>query len=179
MLVTRAAEIADAEGFQAVTITRLATELGANASDITVHFETAELAREAIVWAGVDVFAKHVTERASTASDGIAKLRSLLLYWIDYAESEAYRGSFVAGAGELPNHLRELIATLARSWLDTLAEHARLAVEGQALPATTDPHQLAFEVHGLVQEANWAFGVLGDEDAYDRARRGINNRLDG
>ena len=70
-----------------------------------------------------------------------------------------------------------MIAEIARGWIDTLAEHASLAVEQGELPHGTDPHQVAFEVHGLVQEANWTFGVLGDRNAYNRARNGIRRRV--
>ena len=176
-IVAKAADISACEGFEAVTVSRLAVELGVAASDIAAHFASDELLQQAIVRAGADVFNKAVTEPASVAPLGIGKLRALLSYWVDYAESDAYRGGFVGGAADLPDHIKDLIARIARSWIETLAGHARLAVERGELPPGTDPHQIAFEVHGLVQEANWTFHVLGDSQAYDRARRGIEHRL--
>ena len=176
-IVARAAEISAHEGFEAVTAGRLAGELGISLGEVSTHFPTDELLQQSIVWAGADVFKKAVTEPASSAPDGIERLRALLSHWVDYAESDAYRGGFVGGAADLPDHIKNLIAEIARSWIETLAGHARSAVEQGDLAPGTDPHQVAFEVHGLVQEANWTFGVLDDRNAYNRARAGIEHRI--
>ena len=176
-LAGAAAEVSAAEGFGAVTVDRLARKLGVSDNHISGLFATDELLQQSIVWAGADVFSAAVTERAAAAPEGIGRLRALLSHWVDYAESDAYRGGFVGGAADLPDHIRELIAEIAQSWITTLAGHARLAIEQSELPAETDPHQIAFEVHALVQEANWTFRVLSDEEAYNRARRGIEHRL--
>lgn len=178
-LVGAAADVSGAEGFEAVTVERLSQDLGVAKREASEHFASDELLQQSIVWAGADVFNNAVTEPANAAPDGIERLRALLSLWVDYAESDAYRGGFVGGAADLPDHIRDLIARIARSWIETLAGHARLAVEQGDLPPATDPHQVAFEVHGLVQEANWTFGVLGDRNAYDRARRGIEHRVGG
>ena len=176
-VVGAASAVSGAEGFEAVTVERLSEDLGVPERDVSGHFSTDELLQQSIVWAGADVFNKAVTGPASTTPEGIERLRALLSHWVDYAESDAYRGGFVGGAAGLPGHIRNLIAEIARSWIETLARHARLAVEQGELPPGTDPHQVAFEVHGLVQEANWTFDVLGDRDAYNRARRGIRHRI--
>ena len=176
-VVAVAAEVSAADGFEAVTVERLAEDLGVPERDVSEHFPTDELLQQSIVWAGADVFKKAVTEPATATPDGIERLRALLSHWVDYAESDAYRGGFVGVAADLPGHVRDLIAEIARSWIETLAGHARLAVEQGDLPPGADPYQVAFEVHGLVQEANWTFRVLSDEEAYNRARRGIKNRL--
>ena len=156
---------------------RLCGDLGVPEQEVSDHFASDELLQQSIVWAGADIFKKAVTEPASSAPDGIERLRALLSHWVDYAESDAYRGGFVGGAADLPDHIKNLIAEIARSWIETLAGHASFAVEQGHLPPGTDPHQVAFEVHGLVQEANWTFGVLSDRNAYNRARAGIEHRI--
>ncbi|MDE0169600.1 MAG: TetR/AcrR family transcriptional regulator [bacterium] len=176
-VVAQAAEISALEGFEAVTADRLAGEMEVTLGEVSTHFATDELLQQSIVWAGADVFRRAVTEPANAVPEGIERLRALLSHWVDYAESDAYRGGFVGGAADLPGHIRDLIAEIARSWIETLAGHVGLAVEQGHLPPATDPHQVAFEVHGLVQEANWTFGVLGDRNAYNRARTGIEHRI--
>ncbi|MCY4368351.1 MAG: TetR/AcrR family transcriptional regulator [bacterium] len=176
-VVGAAAALSAAEGFEAVTVERLSEDLGVPVRDVSEHFGSDELLQQSIVWAGADVFDKAVTKPTNDAPDGIERLRALLSQWVDYAESDAYRGGFVGGAADLPDHIRDLIARIARSWIETLAGNARLAVEQGELPPGTDPHQVAFELHGLVQEANWTFGVLGDRNAYNRARAGIEHRI--
>ena len=178
-IVAIATEMSAADGFEAATVGTVAGELRVAERDITEHFATDELVQQSIVWAGADVFKRAVTEPAGAAPPGIERLSALLSHWVDYAESDAYRGGFVGGAADLPEHIKDLIARIARSWIETLAGHARLAVEQGDLPPGTDPHQITFEVHGLVQEANWTFGVLGDRNAYNRARAGIEHRLGG
>lgn len=176
-VVGAAADVSAVEGFEAVTLERLSQDLAVPALELAEHFASDELLQQSIVWAGTEVFKEAVTEPAGSGPPGIERLRALLSRWVDYAESDAYRGGFVGGAADLPGHIRDMIAEIARSWIETLAGHARLAVEQGELPPGTDPHQVAFEVHGLVQEANWTFGVLGDQDAYNRARRGIRHRI--
>lgn len=176
-VVGAAADVSAAEGFEAVTLERLSQDLEVPVTEVAEHFASDELLQQSIVWAGADVFRKAVTEQAGAAPPGIERLRALLSHWVDYAESDAYRGGFVGGAADLPGHIRDLIAEIARGWIETLAEHARLAVEQGELPPGTDPYQVAFEVHGLVQEANWTFGVLGDRNAYNRARAGLEHRV--
>ena len=127
-VVAAAAEVSATDGFEAVTVVRLAEDLQVPTRDVSEHFATDELLQQSIVRAGADVFNKAVTEPASTAPEGVARLRALLALWVDYAESDTYRGGFVGGA-DLPRHIRDLIARIARSWIETLAGHARLAVE--------------------------------------------------
>lgn len=178
-ITAAAAGVSAADGFEAVTLERLSKDVGVPERAVSEHFTTDDLLQQSIVRAGAKVFNEAVTEPAGAAPNGIERLRALLSRWVDYAESDAYRGGFVGGAADLPDHIKNLIAEIARSWIETLAGQARLAVEQGHLPPGTDPHQVAFEVHGLVQEANWTFGVLGDRSAYDRARTGIEKRLGG
>ena len=81
MVTEKEVTTAAAEGFEAVTISKLADELGVAAGDISAHFATDELLQQSIVRAGADVFKKAVTEPAAAAPEGIEKLRALLSRW--------------------------------------------------------------------------------------------------
>jgi hypothetical protein len=59
--------------------------------------------------------------------------------------------------------------------MEVLAREAAGAISAGQLEG--DPDQLAFELHAYVQEANWAFQLHGDAEAFRRAERAIDHSL--
>jgi hypothetical protein len=76
-----------------------------------------------------------------------------------------------------PGKVRDLIAELSRSWLDTIQNEARYAQTLGQLDARVDTAQLAFELHALGHAANWYYNIFQDKRAFDQARTGILDRL--
>ena len=66
--------------------------------------------------------------------------------------------------------VRERIEELTRYWRDMLLEEASRALRLGHLKADADPELIAFQLHAFVQEANWAYQLLGENGAFDRAR---------
>lgn len=66
--------------------------------------------------------------------------------------------------------MRDAFRGGVRAWLDELERQAALA-------GAPDPAQLAFELHALAQGANSAFQLLGDREAFARARTAIERLL--
>jgi len=56
---------------------------------------------------------------------------------------------------------------LTRDWMGMLEAEAEIARDAGHLDL--EPAQLAFEIHAFVQEANWAFQLHGDAEAFRRA----------
>ena len=79
-----------------------------------------------------------------------------------------------AKEGRLADHVREVYAEL----IDDLVVQAAKAVELGQLAATTDVGQLVFELDSLMLGANVAFAFFKDPLALDRARKGIDARVD-
>jgi AcrR family transcriptional regulator len=175
-------DLASLEGLEGLSIGRLAQALGMSKSGVIGHFASKQALQLETVEAARALFETRVLEPVSTES-GLARLRDLVESWIAYVESGAFSGGcfFWAASAEFdgrPGPVRERIASLTAHWLDELARESGRAVERGELAPATDPAQLAFELHAFVQEANWAYQLLGRSDAFARARRAVAARLE-
>jgi AcrR family transcriptional regulator len=181
-ILDAAVHIASAEGLEGLTIGRLAQELHMSKSGLFAHFGSKEELQLAVIGNARDIFVREVVNPASGLERGLIRLLGMLDQWLAYVGGRVFSGGcfFMAAAIEFdsrPGQVRDLIAGLSRSWLDTIeaeVEHAQSL--GQLQPAL-DASQLAFELHALVQEANWYYKLFDDKRAFDRARIAIIERL--
>jgi len=181
-ILQQAVHVASAEGLEGLTIGRLADELNLSKSGLFAHFGSKEELQLAVIGKARDVFVREVVEPALAAERGIPRLVALLDQWLSYMGRSVFRGGcfFMASAIEFdsrPGEVRNLIAELSKSWLEALeteVEHARAI--GQLDPGANPP-QMAFELHAMAHEANWAYQLFQDFRVFERARAGIGNRL--
>jgi hypothetical protein len=137
----------------------------------------------ATVDAAREIFDREVTDRAATAAEGLPRLRATCEAFLDHLDRGVVPGGcfFVSAAveldakeGRLADHLREVYAEI----IDDLVVQAVKAVELGELAATTDVGQLVFELDSLMLGANVAVAFFKDPQALDRARRGIDARVE-
>ena len=183
-ILAHAVDVASAEGIEGLTIGRLAGDLGMSKAGLFAHFGSKEGLQLAVVDAARDIFETEVVDRVEGADEGIAALDAMLDAWAAYVEeSRFYRGGcfFAAAAAEFddrPGPVRERVAALTRVWYDALEEQAARAVSLRQFRKEIDPAQFAFEVHAMVQEANLSWRLLGDKQAFVKARRGMLGRIE-
>jgi AcrR family transcriptional regulator len=182
-ILSVAVDIASAEGLEGLTIGRLANELGMSKSGLFAHFGSKEDLQLATVDTARGIFITEVVDPALAAAQGLPRLRTMLDAWLSYVRRSVFRGGcfFAAASAEFdgrPGAIRDQVALLTRSWLTALEDEARYAQALGQLAPKLEAAQLAFELHALVQEANWAYQLLGDEQAFSRAREGIRARLE-
>ena len=175
-------DLASVEGLEGLSIGGLAKRLAMSKSGVIGHFEGKEHLQLETVRAAVDVFEAAVLRAPVAEEPGLARLEGLLERWIDHVASGRFSGGcfFWAASADFdgrPGAVRDAVAGATAHWLDGLAAEIRLAQRLGELGADEEPEQLAFELHALVQEANWARQLLDRADAFDRARRGIRERL--
>jgi AcrR family transcriptional regulator len=177
-----ATDIASAEGLEGLSIGRLATELQMSKTGIFAHFGSKEQLQLATVDAAKRVFLEQVVQPALRQSRGVVRLRAMLEAWIGYVERIVFRGGcfFAAASAEFdsrPGPVRDEIANLTKAWLDALQDEIAYAIGANEVRSGVSPAQLAFELHAFVQEANWAFKLFNDKNAFSRARRAIANQI--
>lgn len=150
-------------------------------SGVAVAFGTKEALQLAAVDAARTIFVTEVVEPAMTAAAGVARLRSLLDAWLDYATSGAVfpGGCFIVATraeyDSRPGPVRDALAEQHDAWIDLLADNVRAA---QAAGALTElaAEVLAFEIDAVLAATVPAVN-LGDASAAARARALLEHRL--
>jgi AcrR family transcriptional regulator len=181
-IVRLAADLASAEGLEGLTVGGLAAALGMSKSGLFAHFGSKEALQLAVVDNAREQFEKRVFPASRKARSGLPRLLTLLLAWCDHVEYAAHRGGcfFAAASAEFddrPGPVRDEIARLTSLWLAHLTSEAVAAKSLGQLRRKADPHQIGFELHAFVQEANWAKRLHSHQDAFERARRAIRTCL--
>ncbi|MEV6409576.1 MULTISPECIES: TetR/AcrR family transcriptional regulator [Streptomyces] len=180
-VLERAMHLASVEGLEGISLGGLASALGMSKSGVQGLFGTKQELQLEVVAAATQDFAQRVLRKTEHADDGLPRLRALLEAWIDYLETFEGGCFFFATANEFDGRVgpvRDAITNAAASGYETLRKQIRLACRLGELASDTDVEQLIFEFHGAALQANYARRLLGQPDAYDRARRAIHERLD-
>jgi AcrR family transcriptional regulator len=181
-IVDTALCVASVEGFEGVTIGRLAGQLGLSKAGVVGPFGSKQELQLAAFQRGVDQFVRLVWEPAATLPAGLARLHGVCEHWIRYHEGRTLPGGCLITTASVEfdardGVLRDAVATAQRRWLATLAADAEVAVRAGELPADTDPEQLAFLINGLAMSLNQAILLFGDPDAPARAREAVRRLL--
>ncbi|MER7751550.1 TetR family transcriptional regulator C-terminal domain-containing protein [Kitasatospora sp. NPDC097643] len=175
-VLRRSVEIASVEGLDALSIGRLATDLGLSKSGVFAGFGSKEELQLATVRAARRIFADAVVAPAADALPGLARARALGENWLAYSRARVFPGGcfFYEVTAEFdarPGAVRDALAATAREWHQVLTEALTQARDAGALRADTDLADLAFALVAVLETAN-AQAVLHDETApYERAGR--------
>jgi AcrR family transcriptional regulator len=167
-ILERAVDLASSEGLEGLTIGRLAGEMELSKSGLFGHFGSKEELQLATIDAASRRFIREVVEPAADTDEGADRLRALCEHYIDHLEREVFSGGcfWSATSAEFdsrPGPVRDAVRDRFGAWLAELERQARIA-------GADDPGQLAYELNAVVQGANSAYQLLGDEAAFDRAR---------
>ena len=180
-ILDKAVQIASAEGLEGLSIGRLARELGVSKSGLFAHFGSKTDLQLETVDAAREIFIDEVIG-GSREGAGIGLLLSLTDAWLSYMEREVFRGGcfFAAASTEFdsrPGPVRDRVASMMGEWLMALEAAIQDAQEAGDLSPQLDSEQLAFEINSMGLGANWAFQLYRDEEAFERARVAIRERL--
>ncbi len=181
-ILREAVEIASQEGLEGLSIGRLAQEIGMSKSGLFAHFGSKEGLQMAVVEQAAEIFKEHVIEPVKGSQRGLPRLTVLLDSWVAYEQEAVFRGGcfFAAASAEFdgrPGPIRDRISELMKMWIAFLTSQIDEARRLGHVDRDCDPDQVAFEMHALVIEANFAFQLLECSEAFDRARKGIESRL--
>ena len=160
-------QLASEEGLDGLSIGRLAGDLGVSKSGLIAHFGSKEELQLATVDAAREIFIEQVIW-GSRADSGIGRLLVLTNAWLEYMESEVFRGGcfFAAASHEWdsrPGPVRDRIASMMGEWLLALEATIQDAQDSGELSTDLESNQLAFEINSLGLGANWAFQLYRDQ----------------
>ena len=165
-----------------MSIGDLADQLGMSKSGLFRHFGAKEQLQLAAIEAALAVFEQEVVTPANAAPQGLERLKALMHAWVGYVERDVFPGGcfFSAASADVdarPGAVRDRIAGIGRAAIDAIVTEIDAAKRLRQLRDDTDSKQLAFELHAVAMEANWARQLLDDPSAADAARTAIDAAL--
>src|SRR4051794_20601059 len=172
-ILGRAVDLATAEGLEALTIGRLAGELGMSKSGLFAHFGSKEELQLATIEAAALRFRENVLEPALSAPEGTDRLLAVTAGYLADIDSEdggCFWGSTSAEYDDRPGVVRDAIAAALDAWFGELSRQAAIA-------GAEEPERLAFDLYALVIGANARFRISGDRRVFAYAQRSIEELL--
>jgi AcrR family transcriptional regulator len=182
-ILGEATQLASVEGVEGLSIGRLAEAVGMSKSGLYAHFGSKEELQLATIDAASEIFAARVTEPATAAPAGLARLRTLVDGYLRYLADETFPGgcffaSVLAEVDTHPGPVRDRLVGFLHGWLALLEAVVREAQAEGAVDAAEDPAQIAFEIEAALLFANAQYVVARAPEPLERARRAIERRLD-
>jgi AcrR family transcriptional regulator len=182
-ILAHAARVGSAEGMAAVSLQRLASDLGMSKSGLFAHFGSKDELHMATIDAAAQIFTEEVIRPALAVPRGVGRVWALCASWLSYVERGVFPGGcfFWAVAEEYDSRragpIRDSVLQKKNYWSYTLQRAAREAQEIGEIDPSVDPVQLAWELDSLLGGAN--SGFKGDDGplALERGRRAIRDRL--
>src|SRR5437763_1005440 len=159
LILGRAADIASVEGLDGLSIGRLATELGVSKSGVFAHFGSKEELQLATIAAAREIYVDTiVTPARAAAAPGLAHLRSLWDYWLDYTEQRIFPGGcfFIQTVAEFdsrPGRIRDALREARTDWMALIVRSIAKAQRLGELDPGLDAAQLAFELDAYARAA--------------------------
>src|SRR5437773_5224616 len=183
-ILDHAARVGSAEGLDAVSLQRLADDLGISKSGLFAHFGSKEELHLATIDAAALIFADEILRPALAEPRGVRRVWALCTAWMSYLERGVFPGGcfFWAVAEEFdsrrPGPVRDSILEKKAYWSYSLERAVREAQQAGEIDADVDAEQLAWELDSLLGGANSGFkSGEGGAKALERGRRAIRERL--
>jgi AcrR family transcriptional regulator len=166
--------LASQMGLEGLSIGALAEVTQMSKSGVFAHFGSREELQISVIREYHARFEDEVFTPAMREARGLPRLRALFERWIRRVSVEVDSGCiYISGAVEFddrPGAVRDALADMVRTWHATLEKAIGLAIDEGHLRADTDPHQMLFEMHGLILALHHDARFLRLPGALDRAR---------
>lgn len=182
-ILETAVRLASVEGLSAITIGRLADEVGVSKSGLYAHFGSKQRLELDIIQAARDIFEREVVEPGLAADEGLPQLEQICWSYLSYVERRVFPGGcFFAGMlaefdARSGTAAHDEVATDQQGWTELLESLATTARDRGHLSATVDIPQLVFDLTAAVELANYYYVLFGDPKVLDRARASIRGAL--
>ncbi|HEY2805881.1 MAG TPA: TetR/AcrR family transcriptional regulator [Gemmatimonadales bacterium] len=179
-ILERAGQLATEVGLEGMTIGRLADDLDMSKSGLFAHFRSKEELQMQIIERQRERFVEAVITPVLQAPGGEPRVRALFERWLEWRGSQPGGCFFTAASFELddrPGPVRDLLASMQREWLESIARIAGSAVKRGYFRADLDTDEWAHEYYGLMLAYHLAEQLLRDPKAAPRVRRSFEQLL--
>lgn len=182
LVLGRTMNIASVEGLEGLSLGRIATELKLSKSGVFALFGSKEELQLATVRAAIAVFADRVVRPAGELPPSADQVWALCRRWLDYSCDRVFAGGcfFYTVTAEFDARSGPVHDAVARTRADWVAYVERTIEDARltgGFDADLDVPQLAFEIIAMMEAANAESVLHDDNSVYEKAARGILNRL--
>ncbi|MFI6944168.1 TetR/AcrR family transcriptional regulator [Streptomyces sp. NPDC050418] len=182
LVLRHTVDIASVEGLEALSVGRIATELGLSKSGVFALFGSKEELQLSTIRAAARIFTDEVIAPVRDLPAGADKVRRLCESWLAYSQGRVFPGGcFFSGVfaefDAREGSVHDALVGTQDAWLGLIETYVQEAREAGELAADTDAAQVAFELAALMEAANAHSVLHRDIRAYDLARKGVLSRL--
>ena len=182
-ILSHASRVASAEGLEAVSLQRLAGDLGISKSGLFAHFGSKEELQLAIVDEASRIFTEEVLKPGVSAPAGLGRVWAMCGAFLSYLEREVFPGGcfFEATVAEFdskPGRVRDAVVERRDYWVASLGRALHAAQDRGEVQPGVEAEQVAWELSCLLVGANGSFVQNGGNVGFERARRAIRDRLE-
>lgn len=176
-IIEQALSMAQREGLEGLTIGALAERLEMSKSGVFAHFGSREELQLAVLKQYASRFVDTVLRPAVARPRGLPRLHALLENWLAHLAEEIEAGCILIGAAseydDRPGPLHDAVVAIIDGWKGELLQSIRLAQSERHLDRRADPHQMVFEIYGLMLAMHQDARLLRASDSLERARHGL------
>ena len=180
-IVDAAMGLATHLGLEGLSIGVVAEVAQMSKSGVFAHFGSREELQISVVREYFNQFEQEVFYPALAAPRGLPRVRVMFDNWMRLMVGEVQAGCiFISGAAEFddrPGPVRDALASSVKTWLTAVRRAIVQAREMGNLPADSDEHQIAFELHGLILALHYEARFLKDAGSSERTMTGFNHIL--
>ena len=180
-IIEAALGLATQIGLEGLSIGALAEVTQMSKSGVFAHFGSREELQISVIREYFSRFEQEIFYPALQAPHGLPRVQALFDNWMQRVAVEIQSGCiFISGAVEFddrPGPVRDALATSVQTWLQALF---RAIVQAQVcghLGADADPHQIVFEIHGLILALHYEARFLKTPGSLERANTAFANIL--
>jgi AcrR family transcriptional regulator len=182
-ILSHASRLASAEGLEAVSLQRLASDLGISKSGLFAHFGSKEELQLATVEEAGRIFTEEVLKPGVRTPAGLGRVWAMCNSFLSYLRREVFPGGcfFEAAVAEFdskPGRVRDAVVEKRSYWVESLGRAVRAAKDAGDVKPDVDAEQIAWELSCLLVGANGSFVQDGGNVGIERARRAIRDRLE-
>lgn len=168
-------------GLEGLSIGALAEVTGMSKSGVFAHFGSREELQISVIREYHARFEDEVFFPSMAEPRGLPRLRALFGRWVRRVSMELDSGCiYISGAVEFddrPGPVRDALVSMVRAWHAAMERAIRIAIDDGQLRPDTDPHQMLFEIHGLILALHHDARFLRQPGVLDRAHVGFERVL--
>ena len=177
-----ALNLASRDGLEGLTIGLLADRMNMSKSGVFAHFGSREDLQSEVLKLYHANFEREVFFPSIKEARGLPRLQAMYARWIKRVTVEIASGCiYISGAVEYddrPGPIREELASMVRAWQEALLRCVEQTIAIGDFKADTDPHQVVFEMYGLILALHHDVRFLRMPGSVNRAQTGFDRLIE-